>query len=100
MDSAIDTAADIPVRYLLTSRLSPEGQVSITLKLYRGQKIALTRPVATVERNQTAEVMRKCRQHLGKLGLQGVTSDTFRSRDALASEVGLPPASRLFQKHR
>lgn len=95
MDSASDSHAAVPVRYLLTSRLSSEGQVAITLKLYRGHRVALTRAVAVVDRDQSADVMRKCRQHLGKLGLEGVSGGPARPPAA----GGLPPASRLFQ-HR
>ena len=100
MDSASDRHAATPVRYLLTSRLSSEGQVSITLKLYRGHRVALTKAVALVDRDQTAEVMRKCRQHLGKLGLEGIAHGAVRSPDAPAPPSGLPPASRLFQTGR
>ncbi len=69
---AHDHGAATPVRYTLTPRLSTEGRVSITLRLYRGDTIAHTRPLATVDRKQAAEVMLKCHRHLGRLGIDGM----------------------------
>ena len=51
------------IRYALTSRLSPEGRVAISLLLYRGGGVAHSRSLGVVERHQLVDVMYKCRLH-------------------------------------
>ncbi len=76
------------IRYALTSRLSPEGRVAISLLLYRGGGVAHSRSLGVVERHQLVDVMYKCRMHLNRLGVQRLSApEPGRDR--------LPPAQTL-----
>ena len=100
MEPAADIRTDIPVRYMLIPRLLTDGRVSITLQLYRERRLASTSPVAVIDRVQAADLMYKCRQHLGRLGvgdLSTVPIDRFSLMDRVhqARSGRLPPAAKL-----
>lgn len=88
MSSRPSTRSNTPIRYALTSRLSTEGQVTISLQLFKGRDIAHSRSLAVVERHELVDVMYKCRMHLNRLGVQRVTAPDSAS-------TRLPPAQTL-----
>ena len=80
--------ADGAVQYALTSRLSPEGRVALSLHLYRGSDVVHSRSLGVIEHHQLADVLFKCRMHLDRQGVQRLS----------APEAGpnrLPPAQTL-----
>ncbi len=100
MDSASDNRSAAPIRYLLTPRISTDGRVAITLQLYRGDRIALTSPIATVAQREAAEVMHKCKLRFAKLGVEGMPYDALNSTRASAQTGSrnlstIPPSTRL-----
>jgi len=100
MDSASDNRAAAPIRYLLTPRIATDGRVAITLQLYRGDKIALTSPIATVAQREAAEVMHKCKLRFAKLGVEGMPYDALGSTRLSAQTTSkslssIPPSTRL-----
>ena len=88
MSSVSDTLFDIPVRYALTSRLSTEGKVAISLQLFKGQAVAHTQSLGVVEQHHLVDVMFKCRMHLNRLGVQRLSAPE-------AGRTRLPPAQTL-----
>ncbi|RYB05289.1 hypothetical protein [Lichenibacterium ramalinae] len=84
--SVIDPGSAIT--YALTSRLSPEGRVAISLQLFKGRGMAHSRSLGIVERHEVADVMSKCRRHLDRLGVERLSApDVAPGR--------LPPAQTL-----
>jgi hypothetical protein len=76
------------ITYALTSRLSAEGRVAISLRLYRGQDVAHSRSLGVVEHHELVDVMRRCRMHLDRLGVERLSGpDLGMGR--------VPPAQRL-----
>ena len=69
METAATIPVDTSVSYMLIPRLLTDGRVSITLQLYRERRLASTSPVAVIDRVQAADLIYKCRQHLGRLGV-------------------------------
>jgi hypothetical protein len=79
------------ITYALTSRLSPEGRVAISLQLFKGRGMAHSRSLGIVERHEVADVMSRCRLHLNRLGVERLS--------APQAAVGrLPPAQTLKPK--
>ncbi len=60
MSSRLDADADGAVQYALTSRLSPEGRVALSLQLYKGSDVVHSRPLGLVEHHQVADVVLRC----------------------------------------
>lgn len=76
------------ITYALTSRLSAEGRVAISLRLYRGHDVAHSRSLGVVEHHELVDVMRKCRMHLDRLGVERLAGPDIG--------IGrLPPAQTL-----
>ena len=100
METAAAIPADTSVSYMLIPRLLTDGRVSITLQLYRERRLASTSPVAVIDRVQAADLMYKCRQHLGRLGVEDrsiVAINRFSLMDRVhdARSGRLPPAAKL-----
>ncbi len=88
MSEKTSAGSDGAIKYALTSRLSPEGRVTISLQLFKGSDVAHSRSLGVVERHQLVDVMFKCRMHLNRLGVERLS----------APEAGpgrLPPAQTL-----
>lgn len=88
MSAKPGVAADAAITYALTSRLSPEGRVTISLQLFRGRDVAHSRSLGVVERDQLVDVMHKCRRHLDRLGVERLSAPR-------AAPSRLPPARTL-----
>ena len=80
--------ADGAITYALTSRLSTEGRVAISLQLFRGRDIAHTRSLGLVDRRESADVLYKCHMHLNRLGVPRLNAPE-------AAPSRLPPAQTL-----
>ena len=80
--------ADGVITYALTSRLSTEGRVAISLQLFKGREVAHTRSLGLVDRRESADVMYKCHMHLNRLGVQRLSAPE-------AAPSRLPPAQML-----
>ena len=79
---------DGDIRYVLTSRLSTEGRIAVSLQLFRRGDMAHSHPLGDVDRHQIADVMSKCRSHLNRLGVQQLSAPK-------AAPGRLPPARTL-----
>ncbi len=62
----------IQVTYSLTSRLMVSGGVSIVMHLHRDGQHVLTTTLMTCDREDLPASLRKCRDHLQKLGVREV----------------------------
>ena len=78
MPSRLDADADGAVQYALTSRLSPEGRVALSLQLYRGSDVVHSRSLGLVERHEVADVLFKCRTHMDRQGVQRLSAPKAR----------------------
>ena len=88
MSAKPSAGSDGDITYALTSRLSPEGRIAISLQLYKGRDVAHSRSLGVVERHQAVDVMFKCRMHLSRLGVQQLVAPE-------AAPNRLPPAQTL-----
>ena len=88
MSAKSSAEPDGAIKYALTSRLSPEGRIAISLQLYKGRDVAHSRSLGVVERSQAVDVMFKCRMHLSHLGV-----DQLVAPEAAPSRM--PPAQTL-----
>ena len=88
MSAKSGAGSDDAIRYALTSRLSTEGRVAISLQLFKGRAVAHSRSLAVVERHESAAVLSKCRIHLDRLGVQRLAAPE-------AAPGRLPPAQTL-----
>ena len=88
MSAKSGVASDAAITYALTSRLSTEGRVTISLQLYKGRDVAHSRSLGVVEQHESADVMFKCRMHLNRLGVQRLNAPAAAPRR-------LPPAQTL-----
>ena len=100
MEPAAAIPANTPVSYMLVPRLLTNGRVSIILQLYRDHRLASTSPVAVIDRAQAADLMYKCRHHLGLLGVADLSTVpvarfSLLARVDEARPVRLPPAAKL-----
>ncbi len=87
---SIPPSADLErvVQYALTSRLSPEGRVALSLQLFKGRDVVHSRSLGMVERYQVADVIFRCRMHLDRLGVAQLSAPE-------AGPTRLPPAQTL-----
>ena len=88
MSSTPNASFGRAVQYALTSRLSPEGRVALSLQLFKGRDVVHSRSLGMVERHQVADVMFKCRMHLDRLGVAQLSAPE-------AGPKRLPPAQTL-----
>ena len=79
---------DGAIKYALTSRLSPEGRIAVSLQLFKGRDVVHSRSLGVVERHQAVDVMFKCRMHLSRLGVEQLVAPE-------APPSRLPPAQAL-----